>query len=73
VLLISNVLSCFSVLVCCRSLVQKVAQRGEMKQRRSQAPVSAFDRTLCVRTQLRSNAVTTFERRSNQPAFPALP
>jgi hypothetical protein len=35
VLLISNVLSCFSVLVCCRSLVQKVAQRGEMKQRRS--------------------------------------
>jgi hypothetical protein len=47
-LLISNVLSCFSVLVCCRSLVQKVAQRGEMKQRRSQATGSAFDRTWCV-------------------------
>jgi hypothetical protein len=45
VLLISNVLSCFTVLVCCRSLVQKVAQRGEMKQRRSQALGSAFDRT----------------------------
>jgi hypothetical protein len=44
--------------VRCRSLVQKVAHRGEMKQIRSQAPGSAFDRTWCVRTQLRSNVVT---------------
>jgi hypothetical protein len=33
VLLISNILSCFSVLVCCRSLVKIGVQMGEIEQK----------------------------------------
>jgi hypothetical protein len=33
VLLISNILCCFSVLVCCRSLVQIGVQMGEIEQK----------------------------------------
>ena len=38
VMLISNILCCFSILVCCRSLVQFVAKRGEIKQRKNFGP-----------------------------------
>jgi hypothetical protein len=61
-MLISDVLCYFSVLVCCRSLVRIVVQRGRIKQSESLAIVSAINRTWCdrahcVRTQkLRLNA-----------------
>jgi hypothetical protein len=46
-----------------------MAKRGKMDLKRSNGvPTSAFDRTWCDRAQLRSNARSTFERRSNQPA-----
>jgi hypothetical protein len=45
--LISDVLCYFSVLVCCRSLVRIVVQRGGIKQSGSLAPVSVIDRTWC--------------------------
>jgi hypothetical protein len=52
VLLISNVLYCFSVLVCCRSLVRIMVQRGGIKQRWN------FSLCRCVRTQKpRSNVL----------------
>jgi hypothetical protein len=47
--LISDVLCYFSVLVCCRSLVQIMVQRGGIKQSGSLAPVSTIDRTWCDR------------------------
>jgi hypothetical protein len=47
--LISDVLCYFSVLVCCRSLVRIVVQRGGIKQSGSLALVSAIDRTWCDR------------------------
>ena len=50
VLLISHVLCCFSVLVCCRSLVQFVAQRGEIKQSWNLGPCQC-DLVQCARTQ----------------------
>ena len=50
VMLISNVLCCFSVLVCCRSLVQFVAQRGEIKQSLNLGPYQC-DRAQCARAQ----------------------
>jgi hypothetical protein len=48
-MLISNVLCYFSVLVCCRSLVQIMVQRGGIKQSGSLAPVSTIDHTWCDR------------------------
>jgi hypothetical protein len=39
VLLISNVLCCFSVLVCCRSLVEIVVQRGGIEQKMKSWPL----------------------------------
>ena len=51
--LISNILCCFSVLVCCRSLVQFEAKRGEIKQRQNFGPCK------CNRTHdLRSSTAT---------------
>jgi hypothetical protein len=44
--LISGVLCYFSVLVCCRSLVRIVVQRGRIKQSGSLAPVNAIERTV---------------------------
>jgi hypothetical protein len=50
VLLISNVLCCFSVLVCCRSLVQIVVQKGvELSKDGTLASASAIERTWCDR------------------------
>jgi hypothetical protein len=49
VVLISNVLCYFSVLVCCRSLVRIVVQRGGIKQSGSLAPISVINRTWCDR------------------------
>ena len=46
VVLISHVLCCFSVLVCCRSLVQFMAQRREIKQSWNLGPASAIERTV---------------------------
>jgi hypothetical protein len=63
--LISDVLCYFSVLVCCRSLVRIVVQRGRIKQSGSLAPVSVIMRvrssTLC------SNAEAMIEREPCQP------
>jgi hypothetical protein len=59
--LISDVLCYFSVLVCCRSLVRIVVQRGGIKQSGSLAPVSAIDRTKCDR----AHCVQTQKPRSN--------
>jgi hypothetical protein len=55
--LMSDVLYYFSVLVCYRSLVRIMVQRGGIKQSGILAPVSAINRTWCDRTQEpRSNA-----------------
>jgi hypothetical protein len=47
--LIYDVLCYFSVLVCCRSLVLIVIQRGGIKQSGSLAHVSAIERTVIKR------------------------
>jgi hypothetical protein len=47
--LISDFLYYFSVLVCCRSLVQIVVQRDGIKQSGSLAPVNAIERTVFER------------------------
>jgi hypothetical protein len=46
-MLISDVLCYFSVLVCCKSLVRIVVQRGGIKQSGSLAPINAINRTWC--------------------------
>ena len=67
VLLISHVLCCFSDLLCCRSLVQFVVQRGGIEQRWNLGPCQ------CDRAHLvRSNAVCSsprgaIERMPRQP------
>ena len=48
-MLISHVLCCFSDLVCCRSLVQFVVQRGEIKQSWNLGPYQCY-RALLVRS-----------------------
>ena len=55
VLLISHVLYYFSDLVCCRSSVQFVVQRGGFEQRRNQAPGSEIERTLVQLSALRAS------------------
>jgi hypothetical protein len=46
VLFISNILCCFSILVCCRSLMQIGVQMGEIEAKdRSLAPANAIGRT----------------------------
>jgi hypothetical protein len=46
VLLISNILCCFSVLVCCRSLVQIGVQMGEIEQKMEVWPLPMRSITL---------------------------
>ena len=56
VVLISNILFCFSVLVCCRSLVQIEVQNGEIEQKWKLDPCQC-DRAHCTQThELRSSA-----------------
>ena len=45
VMLISNVLVSFSVLVCCKSLAWKYGLKGEIEQRTNLVSVSALERT----------------------------
>jgi hypothetical protein len=75
VLLISNVLYCFSVLVYCRSLHQNMATKEQigLKVKKWKSLPSAFESTWCVRTHLRSHAGTRLEGRSCQPLKPVLP
>jgi hypothetical protein len=49
VVLISHVLCCFSVLVCCRSLMQIVVQRGDIKQSWNLGPASVLECTAIER------------------------
>ena len=49
-MLIYHVLCCFSVLVCCRSLVQFVAQMGEIEQKMESWPLQC-DRAHYARAQ----------------------
>jgi hypothetical protein len=60
-MLISHVLCCFSVLVCCMSLVQIRVQMSEIEQKMEVWPLpvrsialGAIERTSCDRTQAMS-------------------
>jgi hypothetical protein len=56
VLLISNILCCFSVLVCCRSLVQIGVQISEIEQKMEVWPLPVRSIALVRSNALRSNA-----------------
>ena len=48
VMLISHVLCCFGVLVCCRSLVQFVVQMSEIEQKMESWPLPVRSSALCL-------------------------
>jgi hypothetical protein len=62
VLLISHVLYCFSVLVCYRSLVQIVIQRGGIEQRWNLGPCKCDQAHLVSSSALRSSPRGTIKR-----------
>ena len=61
VVLISDVLCCFSVLVCCRSLVLIVVQRGGIEQKMESWPLPVRS------SRLRSSPRGAIERMPSQP------
>jgi hypothetical protein len=73
VLLISNVLCCVSISMCCRSLVQIVVQRGEIEQRWNLGPCQC-DRAHSMRSNaLRFSAMGMIECMPRQPHIPRCP
>ena len=65
--LISNILCCFSVLVCCKSLVQIRIQKGRNWGKLKSWPLTVWSSVL------RSSARVAIERRHVDPRFPHRP